>query len=250
MNGAGSNSTGAQPSADAEREQFWDSCKLTTVLTEPPRHELKLPAGQIVRLRTAQFFDVPGFTVAFVDATGAFPPLPNQRAAAYLKNKFKAWLEARETRYVAEEAGDRGTLLGDIRMAIAASPETDDPRDMDRGALFANPDGSVWVSGRILMERVRRACPVKFTAADFYTALGDLGAKNMDAQRIGLWRGRAWTVPQALRPELPALPAAEMNGHAHHADDLNGGAAVGHEEPEPGLFDDLIVPPSGSPKPA
>ena len=214
---------------EAEQGDFWDSCKLVTVLTDPPRHELKLPGGQVLRLRTPHFFDVERFTIAFVDAVGSFPPLPDKKPGPFLREKFRSWLERRGTKVVAEEAGDLGTLLGDIRMALHACPETDDPRDMDRGAIYAREDGAFWVSARILLERVRRACPVKFGPGDFYSALSELGAKNLDVQRDGAWRGRAWSLPKELRPEAPALPPA--------ATPTNG--TTPHTEPD-GLFDDLI----------
>lgn len=209
-----------------ELDEFWAKCKLHTILTDPPRHELKLPSGQVLLLRTPQFFDVGRFTMAFIDTVGSFPPLPDKKPAAFLRDMFRTWLESRTVAvFEDEESGDRGILSGDIRRAIASCPETDDPRDIDRGALCQRDGDSVWVSARILLERVRRACPVKFKPADFYVAFDKLGAKNLGVQRDGGWRGRVWSVPRSLMPEPVMLPEANGTGHT------NGNGAT-HHEPE------------------
>jgi hypothetical protein len=188
-----------------EIDDYWSKCRLTTVLTDPPRHELLLPSGQLLRLRTPQFFEVDKFTIVFVDAVGSFPPLPRKNPAGFLREKFRLWLEERATKDVATEASDRGTLLSDIRLALASCPQTDDARDLDRGSLFPREDGTAWVSARVLLERVRRACPVRFSPADFYAGLLDLGFLNLDVQREEGWRGRVWSVPRDLCPEKPTV---------------------------------------------
>lgn len=206
-----------------EPEDFWSKCHLHTILTDPPMHQLKLPAGQILRLRTPQFFDAGRFTMAFVDVVGSFPPFPVKKAGPFLLDMFKQWLEARTVGAVEEEeSGDRGALLGDIRRAIDSCPETNDPRDLDRGSLYELENGEVWISARILLERVKRACPAKFTPAEFYVAFGDLGAKSLGIQRDAGWRGRVWSVPRSLLPEPALLPEAEKT---------NGANGVHHDEP-------------------
>lgn len=192
----------------AEHEAYWGQCKLTTILTEPPRHELTLPDGKTIRLSSSHFFDVTRFRIAFIDAIGRFPPLPEKKPGQFLADKFRGWLIVRTTVVVADEASDRGTLLGDIHLATMSCPEADDPRDMDRGAVYIRPDGAAWVSARMLLERVRRGCPVKFSPGDFYAALQFLGAKNLHVQRDGTWIGRAWLLPASMRPEAPELPPA------------------------------------------
>jgi hypothetical protein len=208
----------APPIEWADLDDFWSGCHMTTIMTDPPRHELKLPSGQTLRLKTGDFFEVRRFTMVFVDAVGSFPPMPQKKAGAFLLDKFRGWLADRTILNVSDEAGDRGTLMGDIRRAIASCPETDDPKDMERGALYSHSDGAIWVVPRILLERVRRACPIKFTPADFYVALKSLGAENLEAQRAPGWRGRVWSIPATLRPEPAMLPEkTNTNGKAPHA---------------------------------
>jgi hypothetical protein len=234
----GTNGNGADHGPDIEWPEdvdFWAGCKLTTTLTDPPRHELSLPSGQILRLKTGDFFDVRRFTMVFIDCVGSFPPLPEKKPGVFLRDAFKAWLASRAVVVFAEEeASDRGALVGDIRRAIATCPETEDPRDLDRGALYRRADGDVWVNARILLERVRRACPVKFPPADFYVALASLGAKNLEVQRDQGWRGRAWLVPHKLLPEPELLPEKAAP------------SSTIVTEPEPvtdqGAFDGLIDP--------
>lgn len=220
-----------------EDEDFWAQCRLTTILSSPPRHELVLPGGQVMRLNTGDFFDVETFRVKFIDATGSFPALPEKKTLPFLRDLFRGWLETRSTRALADEASDRGTLIGDIRIALLNAPETDDPIDMLRGALHPREDGSAWVNARVLFERVRRSCPVKVAPAEFYEALSALGMSNLDVQRLGGrggWRGRVWTVPAELRPEAP-----EFQG----APELPTAPAT----PEQGAFDDLLAGPVDPP---
>jgi hypothetical protein len=208
MNGANGNGGDHGPPIEwPEDSDFWGTCKLTTTLTDPPRHELLLPSGQVLRLRTSDFFDPKRFTLAFVDSVGSFPPLPEKKPGKFLLECFRKWLDDRVAIAMPdEESGDRGALVGDIRRAIASCPDTDDPRDLDRGALYRREDGSIWVNARILLERVRRACPVKFTPADFYVALTSVGLINLEVKREAGWRGRAWSVPPSLIPEPTLLP--------------------------------------------
>ena len=190
-----------------EADDFWARCRLRTFLTDPPVHELTLPSGQVLRLKTSDFFDVRRFTLVFIDATGDFPALPEKKPGVFLREAFRGWLHSRSTAHVpAEEASDRGALLGDIRRAISSCPQTEDPRDLDRGAIYTREDGAIWVSARILLERVRRACPAKFAPAEFYLALSALGATNLEVQRDAGWRGRVWSLPTSLLPEPTLLP--------------------------------------------
>jgi hypothetical protein len=214
-------------------DDFWSLCKLTTTLTDPPRHELSLPSGHVLRLKTADFFDSKRFTLAFVDVVGSFPPLPEKKAGKFLLEQFRRWLDKRVAIPMPEEeSGDRGALWGDIRRAISSCPETDDPRDLDRGALYRREDGAIWINARILLERVRRVCPVKFAPADFYVALGGVGMTNLDVQRDRGWRGRVWSVPISLIPEPTLLPAK-------HPDTERPSGVTAHPH---GAFDDLLEP--------
>ena len=230
---------------------FWDECSLTVVRTDPPRYELKLPQGLVLRLRVGHWFDVTRFTMAYVDVVGAFPPLPSEKPGGFLKELFQRLLEDRRDVEVAEEASDRGTLLGDIRLGILACPQTDDPRDIDRGNLFSVPDGEgAWLSGRSLLARVARACPVRFTPGDFYAALTELGLTNLGPRRHDGWQGRVWLVPSALLPTVTVMPAPrvppKLNGHTNGTTtpaqaDLPGIPAESERDvEEPGAFDDLL----------
>jgi hypothetical protein len=221
------------PPFEAEVD-YWDSCSLTTVLTDPPTHELALPSGRTLRLRTSHFFDLRQFRIAYIDAVGVFPPLPREKAGAFLQELFERLLTDRKTVEVAEEAGNRGTLLGDIRLAIRACPETEDPRDLERGSLLVHEDGTTWVNARTLLARVSRACPVRFTPGDFYSALRDVGLTNLGVQRVGTWVGRVWLVPGALLPVV-ALPE-HTNGAVHQRLEEHAGDFIA----QPGIFDDLI----------
>ena len=210
------NADEARPLCD-ETEDFWAQCSLTTLLGEVPTHHLLLPGQQQLVLQTRDFFDVTRFSIAFIDAVGSFPPLPKKKPAPFLRGMFETWLSLRRTIEVhEEEGGARGMLLGDIRRAILALAETDDPRDMARGSIYPRPDGAAWINGRVLLDRVTRSCPTKFTAFEFYSVLTDAGGISLrEPQRAEGWRGRVWLIPAALRPSLevgpdaaPELPAA------------------------------------------
>jgi hypothetical protein len=232
MSNGHNNGNGHDPGVHEDVGDFWDECSLMTVLTDPPTHELKLPGGQVVRLKTAAFFDVDRFSIAFVDAVGSMPPLPQdpRKQRQFLKEKFAGWLADRTTQVIGPEAGDRGTLMQDIATAIGHCAETEDPPDIDRGAVYLDEAGPM-VSGRLLLERVRRGCAVPFAPAEFYKALVDLGCTNLGDVRLGkpeAWHGRAWRIPAALRPRPPALLAV---------------VATAPEEPatvQPGIFDGLV----------
>jgi hypothetical protein len=210
---------------------YWEECSLRVVLTDPPTFELQLPGegARVVRLRAGHFFNVAKFTLAFVEATLTFPPLPNEKPGAFLMDVFRRLLADRVEVPVAEEAGNRGTMLGDIRLAIAACPEAEDPRDIDRGLLYPSPEGAgAWVNARSLMARTARGCPVKFTPAEFYSALVTIGLSNLGPRRRDGWQGRVWLVPPSLLPVAPA----RMNGAA--SPELQAPVA------EQGAFDDLL----------
>ena len=229
--------------ADAEPEEsyedtYWRECSLRVIMTDPPGFELQLPgAGPVIRLRAAHFFNVPKFTLAFVESTMGFPPLPREKPGVFLQNVFRALLEDRTEVPIADEAGNRGTLLGDIRLAISACPEADDPRDVDRGLLFPAPEGAgAWVNARSLLARTARACPVKFTPSDFYAALVSLGLKNLGPVRRDGWQGRVWLVPPSLVPVV----APKMNGAATLAPELPPVPAGQLDLETAGAFDDLL----------
>ena len=206
---------------------FWGQCSLTRIMTEPPRYELQVPGGKKIMLRTQHFFEPSAFSVVFIDAVGEFPPLPEKKPAAFLRDTFRALLSRRTDLRVADEASDRGTLLSDIRMGLMACPQSDDPQDIDRGAVFVPPgEPGAWVSARSLMARVQRACPVRFSPADFYAALVSVGMVNLDVKRHEGWRGRVWMVPADLMPTLESEP--RMKG-------------LPAPEPTQGAFDDLLA---------
>ena len=196
-----------EPPPDMVEEDYWDRCHLHRIATDPPRYVLTLPSGQKVPLTTAHFFDLTKFRIAFVDAAAHLPPLPEKGAAPFLQLVLERLLERRTDEEACEEAGDHGTLLDDIRTALSACPQADDPEDVDRGAVFVPAPGApAWVNGRLLLSRVARGCPVKFSPAEFYVALSELSIRNVGVVRSGGWRGRVWAVPLSLVPSL-TLPA-------------------------------------------
>ena len=215
---------------------YWERCTLTIVHTDPPRHELRLPCGRIMRLKTGDFFDVRRFTILHFDTTISFPPLPEKKQGQFLRALLEQLIAKRTDIEAPAEASDRGMLLSDIGLAIRACPETDEPYDLERGALFRTDDGQVWVNARSLLARVYRSCPVKFKPADFFVALRELGLLDLQVRRIGTWRGRVWAVPPSILPEVDAL---ETNGHTPPPI-LE--AAFDDSEPEirQGAFDDLL----------
>ncbi len=182
-------------------DEYWAGCRLTTIATVPPEHNLTLPCGTVLRLRTGHFFDLARFEIAFIDATGTFPPLPDDRkkARGRLRWMLRVWLAGREVQTLADEASDRGTLLDDIRQAIVDSPRSDDSVDLDRGALVARDSGGALLRVRPLLDRVRHRCPVRFSPADFYSALAELGLTNLGPSHVpGRGTLRVWLVPQDL----------------------------------------------------
>jgi hypothetical protein len=209
------------PPGFGEQEDFWDRCELTRIMTDPPSYELKLPSGHVLQLRSSHFFKVASFTQAFVDATATFPPLPQKGAGAFLLDVFQRLLESRKDIEMVSEAGEFGTICGDIKLAILACPVSDDPIDIDRGAIFPAPDAEAaggWLNARCLLARVQRACPVKVTPSGFYLALNRLGLRHLGPKRAGGWQGRVWFVPPALLPHaLKSNGAAQTNllGMAH-----------------------------------
>jgi hypothetical protein len=221
------------PSFEAEID-FWDECSLTTVLTDPPQHELTLPGSQVVRLRTASFFNVSAFVIAYVDSVGAFPPLPDKKPGAFLRDLFRRLLADRKTVALADEASDRGTLLDDIRRALCAVPSSDDPADIERGAMFESEDAGHLVSARSLLHRVSRDCPVRFRVTDFYAALATLGLSNLGKKRFGVRTARVWAVPKDLVPEI-VVPAVHANGSARPVL-----PEPGSDPDAQGAFDDLL----------
>ena len=204
------------PEFEAEVD-FWDGCELQRVMTDPPRYVLTIPGGQAIRLKTRHFFAPAEFSAAYIDVVGAFPPLPEKGKGLFLQDVFRRLLEDRRDVPVADEAGDHGMLLEDIRLSIAACPQSDDPRDLERGALYQPaPHEPAWLNARSLFARVARACPVKFGPGDFYAALSDLGLLSLGPKRAASWQGRVWSVPVTLvavvsqAPELPDAGQASL----------------------------------------
>jgi hypothetical protein len=198
------------PAFEVEEPDFWGACLLTCILSDPPRYELKLPAGQTLRLKASHFFNASAFSIAYIEATGAFPPLPQKKAGAYLQDLFRRLLEDKKDIQMPAEASNEGTLLADLRLAILNSPVAEDPHDIDRGGLFQDPEGpGAWVNARCLLAKVQRSCPVKFTPSDFYVAMTKAGLVNLEKRRADAWRGRVWRVPTDLLPvmDTEAAPA-------------------------------------------
>jgi hypothetical protein len=213
---------------DESDVDFWGDCLLTRILTDPPQYDLRLPDGKSLRLRTSHFFNVAAFTIAWVDATGTFPPLPQKKPGPFLQDVFRRLLEDRRETMMPAEASARGTLADDIRSAILACPQTDDPNDIPRGSLFLAPDGTgAWLSSRSLLARVGRACPVKFTPADFYLGIVEAGLVDLGKLRHIGWQGRAWLVPHNLLPAMAEPEAAPI-------------PALPEPEPQRGFFDDML----------
>ena len=213
---------------------FWERCEIRRYMTEPPRYDLHLPGGQVVAgLKTWQFFDATALEIRYIEATGAFPPLPEKRPGKFLREMFKRLLERRVDVEVAAEASAAGSLLDEVRMVVRACAQGGEPEDMAHGATFLVPDtdadcaGEIWINSRELLTKVQRSSPFKFDAPEFYLALQAAGLRNRGVQRMLGWRGRVWTVPPELfataAPPPPPPPAAPA--------------------PEPGFFDELLKQP-------
>ena len=193
------------PRAGVAEVDFWGGCQMKRIMTDPPRYELTVPSGHVLSLRTGHFFNATRFTTTYVDAVGEFPPLPDKKKEQFLQALLVRLLEKKIDIEVGSEASDHGTLLSDVAMSLASCPQSEDVRDIDRGALFQPPEtAGCWVNARILMVKVSRSCPVKFNPGDFYAALVKLGLSNLDVRRHDGWRGRVWLVPLTLVPSLPS----------------------------------------------
>jgi len=140
------------------------------------------------------------------------PQLPEKAAMKFLKEKVKLWFAERVEIAAADEGSDRGLLMADICEALRSAPETDAPQDISRGAVLSLESGEAAFSARRLLERVRRACPVKFSAGDFYSALQDLGCRNPSGIRVDAWVGRAWVAPGKLLRDAVSAETAENVG--------------------------------------
>lgn len=192
-----------------------ENAELWWYLSDPPALELHLANGVIVRhLTVAHFFDVTKFSVAYVSAARAAPPLPDTKQGPFLRAAFYRLLEHRHEIAQVAEASDEGSMLADIRLAILACPRSDAPEDIDHGAIYLVPDdaptgaGEAWINARTLQARVVRACLVRFGPADYYRALQQLGLASLGPRRSLGWQGRVWSVPPSL------LPAARTNALA------------------------------------
>lgn len=181
-----------------EMFEWWADSKLRTILTEPRRHELTVPGGMVLRLQTSDFLSVGRFAAKYLDAVGAFPPLPDKNGGRFLRALTTRWFAEREVVAATAEAGERGILMLDIETALRGAPESDDGLDLERGSIVMRPPAGGLFIPRVLLDRVRRGCPVKFTPSDFYEALDALGCENQNAVRIGHWRGRVWLAPTRL----------------------------------------------------
>jgi hypothetical protein len=224
--------------ADESLDTFdwWAETKLRTIMTEPRRHELLVPGGGVVRLETADFLSTSRFSVKYLDAVGSFPPLPEKGAGKFLRALATNWFSSREVVEASAEAGDRGILLLDIETLLRSAPESDDGLDLERGSVILRPPAGALFVARYLLDRVRRACPVKITPSDFYAALDTLGCENQNVVRIGHWRGRVWLAPMKLvRPD----DTAEDPSRCHATDpQANGTSALKHAvtPPRDGMF--------------
>ena len=193
---------------------WWLKCELTTTLSEPRVHELRVPSGASFVLSTEQMLNSAKVRTRMLDAIGELPPLPPKNAADFLREVWTELFKKRKTVAEVAEASASGLLRADIQMVLRNAPETEDPKDLERGAVgLRENDGAHLFSGRVMLERVRRICPVAFSPSEFYAALRALGCNSFDSTRWGGWRGRAWVAPSSLfgspTPELERGDAYE-----------------------------------------
>lgn len=213
----GVNGSAHKPEAEdlyAHPLAWWLACKLTTTLSEPRVHSLLVPSGSRVTLSTEQMLSAPKLRTRMLDAIGELPPLPAKNVPDFLREIWSELFAKRDTIHEVAEATPAGTLAADIRMVLRYAPQTEEPRDLERGSVgVREKDGARMFNARIFMERVRRICPVPFSPAEFYAALRTIGCEHEPSVRWGSWRGRAWLAPSSLfdenRPELPEIAADE-----------------------------------------
>jgi hypothetical protein len=196
----------------------WSSFQLTTIMTDPPRHELTSPTGGVMRLTTADFLSAATFTSKYLDAFGSLPPLPDKHRAEALRDVLTLLFAARKIITAPVEAGERGTLLEDLRTLLRGAGESDVPSDMVHGALLAcTVDGHEVRAfhARLLLDRVRRVCPGQLTAPDYYEALRGIGAEQRSAIRVGTWVGRVWIIaPRKLKEPTEPGEASEATANS------------------------------------
>ena len=199
-----------EPDAKEHPLTWWLKCHLTTTLSEPRCHELTVPSGARFTLSVEQMLNSAKIRTRMLDAIGELPPLPPRNAADFLREVWADLFRKRTTLTEVAEASAAGALSADIQMILRNAPETDDPADLERGAIgLRENDGARLFNGRVILERTRRVCPVSFVPADFYAALRRLGCESFDSTRWGGWRGRAWIAPTRLFQVAPELPATE-----------------------------------------
>jgi len=218
---------------------WWNKCKLRSTLSDPPVHTLTTPAGAIV-VPTEAMLSPAKLRVAFIDGLGLLPPLPEKNAPAFLREQWRVLLRKRETIAAVLEASNRGTLRSDVAIALRHCPPSDDGLDMERGAILEvrGEDTRVTerlVNARVLYERVRRACPIRFTPAEFYVVLQELGCEHIEKRRVGKWRGRCWSVPA----ELVEDPPEELSSGTEAATGVHATVAPLEVRPEADPTEDM-----------
>ena len=187
-------------------QSWWLSCELTTTMSDPRRHDLKIPEGDVVSMTTKQMLSAVECRARILDAAGVLPPLPDKGAAAFLRAVWPVLFKKRRIVVAPIEASAAGTLRGDVMSCLQSAPQSEDAAAMGRGAVCVRDDGARIFAARTFYEKVRRFCPVSFSPAEFYGALHEIGCVNLETVRVAGWRGRAWSAPAALFEVPQDLP--------------------------------------------
>ena len=200
-------------------DDFWARCRLVRYETQPPRFELALPDGRLVRGLGSGSFSAKALTRAFIDSVNEFPPLPARKQTSFVVQQFQRLLSGCEKRFVSDEAGDEGQLLADIADVLRAMREAAEPEDLHHGrtlyrvADHADADlvGRLVFMSRYVLESCMRIAASKFRVADFYCGLATLGCRSLGQRRVLGFKGKLWSAPDSLFGTDGLLPApAEM----------------------------------------
>lgn len=202
---------------------WWFSCTLRTTLSEPRVHELELPKypdgrpGERVVLTVDQMFSPSKLRNAIYDAAGRKAPFPQDKnkRVDFLEEVWERLFLRRIPIHVGDEASDLGHLKADIETRLRQAPVGDEMIELESGAVIPHRTraGYRYFSGPVLLDRVKRTSPVKFTVSQFYNILEALGCHSVGSSRVsGGNRRRLRLAPPELFADEPEADSEAATG--------------------------------------